>query len=141
MKREVERGVEGRNNDVIYQRENHFSFFSPPPLKNKSAATSMLAPVRPKVRYPTMEARPKYWLEAQRQLQGYEPGFSEEIPQSLPIPFPSGPGHKGDLGDHLAKKQQQRSREGGTASSQAKLLSTIPKHKEGVGVPRRSPVF
>ena len=52
----------------------------------------------------------KYRQEAQRQLKKYEPGTIEELPCSplrekqrkLP---PSSSGHKGDLRDHLAKKQ------------------------------------
>ena len=84
---------------------------APPPFKNHPSATSMPAPGTPSVCISPMNTRKKYRQDAQRQLKKYEPGTIEELPCSplrekqrkLP---PNRSGHKGDLRDHLAKKQQ-----------------------------------
>ena len=84
---------------------------APPSFKNQPSTTSMPALATPLVRFSTMDTRKKYRQEAQRQLKNYEPGTIEELPCSLlrekqrKLPL-NRSGHKGDLRDHLAKKQQ-----------------------------------
>ena len=95
----------------------------------------MPAPERPKVHFPSMDARPKYRLEAQMKFQLYKPETIEEIPCFPPLEKQgkapsSGSGYYGDLREHLAKKQQQTSYEGSSAPSQARSLGAIPKVKE-----------